>query len=143
METNFVEQTDQDHSIRFYRFANDMERISEAQESISICRDHTNLIRKYRAFERAEYKKLISFFHENRKNITIKQQGHMYFGVWRISNTECRLAMCIRNPDDKPNWKFMKSLIAKRLQDPKQHDVITIQNNHLNFLGLDIGNWYE
>jgi L-rhamnose mutarotase len=129
METNFVEQTDQDHSVRFYKFANDMERVSEAQESISRCRDHTNLIRRYRAFERAEYKKLISFIHENRKNIKILAIGcNKFFGVWKVSDTEYRLVVCMRHPNDEPNWKFMKSLMAQRFQDPKQHDVITTQN---------------
>jgi hypothetical protein len=141
-ETNFVERTDWDHSIRFYKFANDMERVNMAQESISKCKDHTNDIRKNKAFERAEYKSLIAFFHENRKNISVLRHGRKYFGIWKVSDTESRLVMCVRNPDDEPNWKYMKSLMASRFQDPKMYDVITTQSSNSIFLKHFIDNWY-
>lgn len=142
MEENYVGQTDKKHAIRFYKFANDMERVSMAQESVSKCKDHTNDIRKNKAIERAEYKALIAFFHENRKNIYVARQGNKYFGIWKISDTEYRLSMCTRNPDDEPNWKLMKSLLAKRLQDPKCYDVISTQGNSLVFSKLQIPNNY-
>jgi hypothetical protein len=128
-------------AIRHEKFVKDAERVARVEESIVKCQSILAEKRRQRAMERAEYKKALAFFHKNRRSISVEEFGDLYFAIWKSPRGEYKVAMCKKNRNDTWNWKFMKSLFAKRLQDSNKHICIKKNEVHPILFQLIKANW--
>jgi hypothetical protein len=107
-------------------FENSPEKMAEAQKSIEEKQKKYALLNKKIQRDRELYREGIAFYHRNRRNIVLLE-GVTTFAIWKVNDTY-KIASTTLHPADVFCAKMQKSILGRRLMDPRFHSTLTINN---------------